>query len=85
MDTSLVVAKNWRHAIKAAMGARVKIGTNAVDGDTNEGRVEAIFCRKSSKLEGRFRMKEAKKTREDGLQLHKTCFVGPRPMRLWGI
>lgn len=82
IDTSLEVAKNWKH-IKAVIGIKVKRRTDAVDEDTNKGRVEAILRRKSGNLEGRFRMNDVERTRKDGLQSHKTCFAGPRPTRLW--
>lgn len=41
-------------------------GTHTVDGHADERRVEAVFSRKSSKLERGFRTKVAGKTREVG-------------------
>lgn len=63
----------------------MKMVTNTVDGDTDKGGVEAVLSRESGKLEGGFRTKDVKRTRKDGLQSHRTCFVGPRPRRLWGV
>ena len=51
IDTSLEVAKNWG-AVNVVIGVEMEAGTHAVDGDTDEGRVETVFSRKGSKLEG---------------------------------
>ena len=80
IDTSLEVAKNWE-AIDMVIGIKMEGGAHAVDGHTDEGRIEAIFSRKGGELEGGIRIKD-KVDEEGGLQLRKTCSVEPRPTRL---
>lgn len=57
IDTSLEVAKNWE-AIDMVIGIKMEGGAHAVDGHTDEGRIEAIFSRKGGELEGGIRIND---------------------------
>lgn len=49
IDTSLEVAKNWG-VINMVIETKMEAGAHAVDGDTDEGRVETIFSGKGGEL-----------------------------------